>query len=66
MIEPVTKAIVEAYRNEHDCSLSTAMQVLKQRQKLAERAHLLMRAEQATTFDELKAIVVELICANKM
>lgn len=58
--------MVEAYRDEHDCSMSTAMDDLKQRQKLARRANLLMRAEQATTFDELKAIVVEIITSNNL
>jgi hypothetical protein len=46
--------------------MSTAMQALKQRQKLARRANLLMRAEQASTFDELKAIVVEIISNNNL
>lgn len=58
--------MVEAYRDEHDCSMSTAMQVLKQRQKLARRAALLAKAESATTFDELKAIVVEIIMENNL
>jgi hypothetical protein len=64
MTQPVTKAMVEAYQDEHNCSLAEAMQVLKRRQKLANHAQLLVRAEEAKTFDQLKAIVVELVKAT--
>lgn len=57
MTENITKAMVEDYSHEHDCSITQAMQALKQRQKLARHAQMLSELEAATTVDELKLVL---------
>lgn len=57
MTETLNKAMVEAYSVEHDCSITEAMRILKQRQKLARHAQMLSELETATTVDELKHVL---------